>query len=279
MLKKIFSYTPNLKESWIMFLIVLVFGSLLAIPTSGLKEIHFFSTFLTYILTLSPAFLYAYVKGRKGEYSPEYKINDPYFGKLHPAVLFLLLPLIYAAFTIAAEPINSIITPPEWFEDLMKETALGGNIYWSVITTCICAPLLEELLCRGIMLRGMIENGMSPAKAIIWSALIFGVIHMNPWQALPAFLMGLMFGWLYYKTRCIWIPVTLHVINNSTATLLFKVFPDLPSDTTFKELIGDPQLYFSIFAISIAILALTFFIISKYVGRRNEHEKKTAVSA
>lgn len=279
MFKTISSYTPTLKECWIMVVCVVVFGSILAFPATAVPEIHILSTLLTYILTLAPAFLYAYLKGKRGNYTPEYKINDPYFGKLHPVVLFLLLPLIYGAFIIAVEPINSIITTPEWFEELMKNTALGGNIFWSVITTCICAPILEELLCRGIMLRGMIETGMKPVKAILWSAFIFGVIHMNPWQALPAFLLGALFGWLYYKTRCIWIPVTLHVLNNSTSTLLFKIFPDLPASVTFKDLIGDPQLYFSIFALSIAILALTYFIISKFVGRRNEHEQETTLSA
>lgn len=279
MFKTISSYTPTLKECWIMVLCVVLFGSILALPTTALPEIHILSTLLAYILTLAPAFIYAYLKGKRGNYIPEYKINDPYFGKLSPIVLFLLLPVIFAAFTIAVEPINSIISTPEWFEELMKNTALGGNVFWSVLTTCICAPILEELLCRGIMLRGMIETGMNPAKAILWSAFIFGVIHMNPWQALPAFLLGTLFGWLYYKTRCIWVPVILHVLNNSISTLLFKIFPDLPASTTFKDLIGDPQLYFSIFALSIAILALTYFIISKFVGRRNEHEQKTTLSA
>lgn len=275
---KIFSYTPTVKECWIMFLCVLIPGSILSFPTTFVKDIHFISTFLSYILTLSPAFLYAHLKGKAGNGNPSNKINNPYFGKLNSILLFLLLPFVFLSYLIVSEPITTIITTPEWFEEMMKEMALGGNLYWSVITTCICAPVLEELLCRGIMLRGIIENSKSPAKGIFWSSLIFGVLHMNPWQAIPAFVMGLLFGWLYYRTRCIWVPIVLHIFNNSLSTAILKIYPDLPPSITFRELIGDPQLYFSIFALSIAVLALTYFIITKFVGKLDEQEHKTIIS-
>ncbi len=277
MFRRIFSYTPTLGESWIMFVCVVLFGSILAIPTTLVPEINFISTFMAYILTLTPAFVYAYLKGKRGNYTPERRINAPHWGKLPPLLFALMLPLIYAAYTVVTEPLGSLVTTPEWFDSLMKQTALGGNIYWSILTTCICAPILEETLCRGIMLRGMVENGTSPAKAIIWSALIFGIMHMNPWQAIPAFLLGLLFGWLYYTTGSIWAPTVLHIINNATSTILFHFFPHISSSTTLRELIGDTQIYFAIFAISIAVLALSYFIITKFVGKRNE--QKTVISA
>lgn len=277
MFKKIASYTPTLKESWIMFLCVVICGTILATPTTLVGDVYVISTFLSYILTMTPPFIYAYLKVKRGNYLPKHKINSPYFGKLHPVLLFLMLPLIYGAFQVVIEPINSMLTTPEWFDALMKETALGGNLFWSVMTVCICAPLMEEFLCRGLILRGILENGGSPAKAIFWSAVIFAILHMNPWQALPAFMLGLLFGWLYYRTRCIWIPVTLHIINNSLSTLLFHLFPDLPSSSTIRDLIGNDQVYFPIFAISVAVLALSYFIISKYVGRHDEQE--TVISA
>lgn len=279
MFNRLFSFTPTLKESFILFLCVVLCGTILALPTTfpQVKDIEIISTFLAYILTLSPAFVYAWLKATREQYSPKYKINDPYFGRLHPAILFALLPFILVAYLIVTEPASTALTTPEWFDQLMKSTALGENVWCSILTTCICAPILEELLCRGLMLRGMIENGKHPASAIVWSSIIFGILHMNPWQAIPAILVGLLMGYMYYKTRCIWVPIALHVLNNSLSTLLYYLFPEIPSDATFRGMIGDSQIYFAIFAISIAVLALSYFTITKFVGKRNEQE--TVISA
>jgi len=81
------------------------------------------------------------------------------------------------------------------------------------IAVVIAAPLLEEWLIREVALKGMLQH-MAPHKAILWSSVMFGVIHMNPWQAIPAFLMGCLFGWLYYRTRSYWTCVALHALNN-----------------------------------------------------------------
>lgn len=277
MLRRIGLFTPNLKESWIMFACVVVCGSILALPTTLVPDVHIISTLLAYILTLSPAFIYAYLKVRRGEYTPVHKINEPHFGKLHPAALFLLLPFTLVAFLVATEPASALVTTPEWFDKLMKETALGGNIYWSVITTCICAPILEELLCRGMILRGLKENGASPLKAIFWSSVIFGVIHMNPWQAIPAFLIGMLLGWVYHKTGCIWTTIWMHAVNNSLSTLLYHLFPDIPASATIRDLTGNSQTYLAIYAIALAVLALSYLIISKFIGKRDD--KKTVISA
>ncbi len=275
MFKKIVSYTPTVGESWIMFVCVVVCGSLLAAPTTlpFVKDISVISLFLSYILTLSPAFVYAYLKGKKGQYSPKRKINDSYFGKMNPVVLFIMLPVILVAYLFVIDPAAALFTTPEWFRGMVT----GNSVLWSSMTVCVCAPLLEELLCRGIMLRGMMEKGVSPAKAIFWSSLIFGVIHMNPWQALPAFLIGLLFGWLYYKTGNIWITIFLHFLNNASSLFIYHVYPDLAAAESIKAMIGNDQIYFPIYAISVAVLALSYFLISKYVGRRDEQE--TVISA
>ena len=261
MLRRIGLFTPNLKESWIMFACVVVCGSILALPTTLVPDVHIISTLLAYILTLSPAFIYAYLKVRGGEYTPVHKINEPHFGKLHPAALFLLLPFTLVAFLVATEPASALVTTPEWFDKLMKETALGGNIYWSVITTCICAPILEELLCRGMILRGLKENGASPLKAIFWSSVIFGVIHMNPWQAIGAFIAGVFLGWIYWRTHSLLCCIFIHAVNNGTAYMLQLLNPNLPPDSTYKDLLNlySENLYcivFVIFAVSLAAILI-----------------------
>ncbi len=41
----------------------------------------------------------------------------------------------------------------------------------------------------------MINNGVKPANAILFSAFIFGIVHLNPWQFIGAFLLGIVLEW------------------------------------------------------------------------------------
>ena len=83
----------------------------------------------------------------------------------------------------------------------------------SFLTILIAAPLLEEVFFRGILLEGFLKN-YSPAKAITWSALIFGMVHLNPWQAIGATVDGLLIGWLYWRTNSLIPGLIIHMFNN-----------------------------------------------------------------
>ena len=95
--------------------------------------------------------------------------------------------------------------------------ALSNNVL-GVFTISILAPLLEEVLFRGAI-QGYLMQRFSPWTSIIISSLIFGVIHMNPIQVFYATCVGIVFGWIYYRTRSL-VPVVVgHVLNNSLAAL------------------------------------------------------------
>lgn len=89
-----------------------------------------------------------------------------------------------------------------------------------LIMVVVFAPLLEEILFRGIILKAMLNKGISPKKAILFSALIFGAVHGYPWQFLGAFLMGLVLGLVYWKTKSLLMTILLHAFNNFIAAML-----------------------------------------------------------
>lgn len=84
----------------------------------------------------------------------------------------------------------------------------------SPISIIIGAPLTEELLFRRVMLGSMIEKGLNPWVAIVTSALLFAVLHLNPAQCVGAMGAGLLFGWLYVRTGSILPGLIGHVLNN-----------------------------------------------------------------
>ncbi len=82
----------------------------------------------------------------------------------------------------------------------------------------LVAPLLEELVFRGF-LQGQLEAGYRDAtKAVLISAVVFTVLHLNPWWALQIYLLGVVLGYLAWRTGSIWPPFLVHATNNGLAT-------------------------------------------------------------
>lgn len=95
----------------------------------------------------------------------------------------------------------------------------------SILLSCIYAPFVEEMLYRGIILNGTLKKyGQVPA--IIISAGLFGLMHFNLFQSLNAFCMALIMGYIYTKTKSLYLCIFLHLSNNIIAmyvkSLLFS---------------------------------------------------------
>jgi uncharacterized protein len=88
-----------------------------------------------------------------------------------------------------------------------------------VFFACIAAPFLEEMLFRGVILRSFLQQ-YTRLQALLWSALIFGLAHLNAYQFFTAFVLGLVLGWLYERTRSLWPSIFLHAAFNSYVTYI-----------------------------------------------------------
>lgn len=118
----------------------------------------------------------------------------------------------FALFLLMAIPLTAFDTFFPLPDLVLKNINLSSFSF--IIMAVIIAPIGEELLFRGFVTR-ILLNRYSPTKAIFISALIFGLIHVNPAQIPGAFLMGLLFGWIFYKTGSIIPGMILHFINNA----------------------------------------------------------------
>ncbi len=96
-------------------------------------------------------------------------------------------------------------------------SVMEANIFWVILyfQSIIQAPIFEELFFRGIILRGLLnkyEN--SQKKAIIYSAIAFGIVHLNIPQGINAFIGGLIIGLIYYYTKSMKLSIFAHIVNN-----------------------------------------------------------------
>jgi len=104
---------------------------------------------------------------------------------------------------------------PEFMQKIFMELA-GQNGIFSMLTIVIAAPILEELIFRGIILDGLLKK-YSPIKSILISSALFGIVHLNPWQFVTAMAIGILSGWVYYKTHNLLLCIIIHLVNNLSA--------------------------------------------------------------
>lgn len=94
----------------------------------------------------------------------------------------------------------------------------------------VVAPLTEELVFRGILVRGLaIRYGAR--RGIVFGALIFALAHLYPAKLPGVFAGGLMLGWLVLRTGSVWPGVFAHMLNNGIA---FLAMVTLPKADTFE---------------------------------------------
>ena len=105
-----------------------------------------------------------------------------------------------------------------YFSEMMEQmTKDKGTL---ILLAVIMAPIFEEIVFRGIIQKGLMNKGMKPWKAIIISAVIFGLVHGNPWQFVGAVLLGSVLGLVYYKTKSLLLSILLHAFNNLCSAIL-----------------------------------------------------------
>lgn len=83
----------------------------------------------------------------------------------------------------------------------------------AVILFIVLAPALEEILFRGLILKGYLKHYSIPA-AVFVSAVLFGLFHLNVWQFPGALVWGLIAGWLFVKTDSLLLCIFGHMVMN-----------------------------------------------------------------
>ena len=140
------------------------------------------------------------------------------------------------------------------FEGIMKEP-------WGYLAIGIFVPVAEELVFRGAILRVLLNlfSKQMHWVAIVFSALIFGAVHMNLAQGVHAFMIGLLLGWMYYRTRSVIPGIALHWVNNSVAYVMFNLMPEM-SDGKFIDLFhGDSRLMYMGLGCSVCVFLPSLF--------------------
>ena len=105
---------------------------------------------------------------------------------------------------------------PDRIAKIFMDLITAKTSFWgSLFTASVVAPVTEELFFRGLILRGFLSRYSVPT-AVLVSAILFGLIHLNPWQLVSAAELGLLLGWWFVRTRSLLPCVAGHALVNST---------------------------------------------------------------
>ena len=131
--------------------------------------------------------------------------------------------LLVPGLMLLAGALNSIVIA--LFPMSLQDQALLGEMMSPglvpLLFACVAAPVLEEMLFRGVILRSFLRQ-YSRTRAILWSAAIFGIAHLNLYQFASALAIGIVAGWLYERCRSLWPCILLHAAYNGCVAFSYQ---------------------------------------------------------
>ena len=185
------------------------------------------------------------------------------------AIDYLLVPA-GIMLTFSASYLNSILLSWLDISDIYSSLINAEQAYYApyqivllVVSTALVPAFCEEFFFRGTILSSLLPYGQG--VAIIGSAILFGLMHQNPYQLLYATVAGILLGFVYVKTRSIWCGTIIHFLNNSFSVIEQIIYTNC--EESFANVLI-PIIDVSMIAIGFISLALYFI----FDGRRQKRK-------
>jgi len=154
--------------------------------------------------------------------------------------------------------VTSQIPMPKSIEEAFEK--ISSNRYLMFFTMTVVAPIFEEIICRGIILELFLKR-YKDLVALVFSALIFGSLHMNIPQFISAFIGGMMLGYVYLKTKSLIACILGHFCHNFIICVLTIIRPNSCEKFNLVELV-----------IGIILMAISIWVVRKNVKETSINE-------
>jgi hypothetical protein len=219
------------------------------------------------------------LKSESSEWLPEMKIPP-----MKEIGLVIILTFCIFSITSFTGQINSAMHLPEglsglehWMSDkeekadktieLLVFSNTFGIMLLNLLTIAIIPAIAEELIFRGVFQRIFIGLFRSGHIAIWVTAFIFSAIHFQFFGFIPRFILGLVFGYLFFWSKTLWLPIISHLINNGYPVILafiqgWEKFNAPPAASLWKQALFLP--------LPIVISLVILFYFRNRYNNRNE---------
>ncbi len=141
-----------------------------------------------------------------------------------------------------------------------------GSLFYVLIIVAIVPAVGEELLFRGVLQKIFIKWFNNPHLGIWVTAFAFSALHMQFFGFFPRMLLGLVFGYAFFWSKSLWLPIVGHFINNGTVVFASYFFPEMMENadiSIFGESDSSIIFYVLSFILSATILVLIWKVNQK----------------
>lgn len=154
----------------------------------------------------------------------------------NPLIILPLITFFVGAHVLLDEVniiVNKYLPAPVWFWELFNQI-FESDYGWlgAFLKVAVIAPIVEELIFRGIILQGFRKNYNAFVSVFI-SALLFALFHLNPWQFPATFVLGLLLGFIMVRTNNILLAILGHSINNFLVLITITYWNEIHSHAIF----------------------------------------------
>ena len=211
------AFLANALAGGAMFFALLVWHNVPATSLDDLRALAHQRGWIELIMIVATPFtvaaLWAATRIARQRFADYLALNWPDRSELVRGLLMLLA--LVAAWFVLGWGIGQ--NTPAFAMDTYKNATANGWLAVLVVAFCVAAPITEEFVVRGFLLRGWSQSFLRPLGAIVLSSALWTSMHTqyNWFYLSEIFSIGLLLGYLRYRSGSTWLTVVLHAANNA----------------------------------------------------------------
>lgn len=247
------------------FIVATVLGSLLTGILQKIGSISVgFGSFLGYVIQFSLVIIFGLFQ-RKIRSPQGTRLLKFGLAKLD-FVIILWGTIMVLATGVVIEPLLNLF-PETYLDRLGNIMAAGG---WMMFTSIVIAPIMEEILFRGILQDALMRK-YGVFVGILIASAVFGIVHIIPQQVVNAFMIGIVLGYIYYRTGALLPVILIHCINNAISYFTWMLNGETLLST--REQMGNDTLYFTVYGIACVLFVIGFVSIAIRISKEEKRRQ------
>ena len=105
----------------------------------------------------------------------------------------------------------------------LREQGPFWTLFLFAIMIMVGAPIVEEIAFRGLIFNALRKRGVGAVLTIVITAVLFSAFHFEPIRFFLLLPIGLVYGWVRWKTGSLGAAMVAHGVNNAPAALVLLV--------------------------------------------------------
>jgi len=198
------------------------------------------------------------------------------------AILVTTIMMLITPFVGLLIDFNMKISLPEWLLqfNVNSEAIIIAflkmhtiwDLFYTILVIAVVPAVGEELLFRGYLQKKLSNLLINTDIAILITAFLFSVIHLDFHAIIPRFVLGILLGYLFYWSGSIWLPILAHFVNNAQAVIFS--YPTFKVDSGVYSILSDEKTDPILALFSFISVMLLIYVLHKNLGIQKDATQK-----